>query len=104
MKQKIRIFMTIEEKNLPFGESSLSKWKKKETTKNKLSLPKLSATAIMLQIAMHSHDAIRTLFAQYTQPKYDDLLTNNKKGINISVKILFITFPIYFSVNTMHKI
>ena len=33
----------------------------------------------MLQIALQLQDVIRTLFAQYTQPKYCNLSTNNTR-------------------------
>ena len=36
------------------------------------------ATSI-LQIALYLQDVTRTLFAQYTQPKYRDLSTNNTR-------------------------
>ena len=56
---------------------------KKKTKKTKSNLSRSSTVTSMLQLNCNLltcyNDAIRTLFAQCTQPKYRDLSTNNMR-------------------------
>ena len=58
-------------KNLPFGKLSVLKEQVKAVSYS-------SRTANFYALSMMQY--IPTLFAQYTQPKYCNLLTNNRKG------------------------
>ena len=74
MKEQIRNFETMEEKFFSTWQTVNLK------IKNTSDLSKSSTITSMLQIAMYlSYDELRTLFAQYTQPKYHDLSTNNTR-------------------------
>ena len=74
MKEQTRNFETMEEKI--FSTWQIVNLKIKNTS----NLSKSSTATSMLQIAMYLpvyYDELRTMFAQYTQPKYYDLSTNN---------------------------
>ena len=74
MKEQIRNFETMEEKI--FSTWQIVNLKIKNTS----DLSKSSTITSMLQIAMYLYyDELPTLFAQYTQPKYHDLSTNNTR-------------------------
>ena len=107
MKQQIslRVFVTM-------YENKIWDLANCQSQKNNSNLPKSSTITSMLQIAMYTYNDVKrtgTLFAQYKQPKYRDLSTNNTRRY-WSWILLWQNYlspsdiGMYFSVNTMHKI
>ena len=89
------------------GQIDSLKIKKKQQVKSIKVLNCNINAAIKLQCTYN--DAIRTLFAQCTQPKYRDLSTNNTRRYWgwIPLQQYYLSLPdigMYFSVNTMHEI
>ena len=102
----------VRKQNLRVGKLSASKTKNKKN-KNKSNLSRSSTATSMLQLNCNVltcyNDAIRTLFAQCTQPKYGDLSTNNMRRCWSWILLwqYYLSLPdigMYFSVNTMREI
>ena len=77
MKSQIRVFVTMYENKIYYWANCQPQNKKKQQVKSIKVVNCNISAAIKLQCTYN--DAIRTLFAQCTQPKYHDLSTNNMR-------------------------